>query len=149
MTTLVPTQKNGSLPRVLEDFFNDGFLDIAPFFAISNQKGVSIPNVNVIENTDNFEIELAAPGLQNKDFKAELNNGVLHISAQREEQFKEDDKNFRKREFCYTSFSRSFVLPENVATDKIDAVYKNGVLRITLPKKNSNPETPAKQIKIT
>ena len=148
MTTLVPTKKNGSLPSVFEDFFNDGFLDIPPFFAFANQKGAFIPNVNVIENTDNFEIELAAPGLQNKDFKAEVNNGVLNISAEKEEESTKEDKNFRRREFSFTSFSRSFVLPENVAADKIDANYKNGVLKLTLPKKNSSPKTPVKQIKI-
>jgi HSP20 family protein len=148
MTTLVPTKKNVSLPNVFDDFFNDGFLDMPSFFAFTNQKGAFMPNVNVIENSENFEIELAAPGLQNKDFKAEVKNGVLTISAEKEEETKEEGKNFRKREFSYSSFSRSFVLPDNVTADKIDANYKNGILKLTLPKKNSSPKTPAKQIKI-
>lgn len=148
MTTLVPIKKNVSLPNIFDDFFNDGFLDIPPFFAFANQKGAFIPNVNVIENKDNFEIELAAPGLQNEDFNAEVKNGVLTISAEKEEEIKEEDKNFRKREFSYSSFSRSFVLPDNVAADKIDGHYKNGILKLSLPKKNSSPETPVKQIKI-
>lgn len=148
MTTLVPTRNKVSLPSVFDDFFNDGFLDMPPFFAFANQRAAFIPNVNVIENTDNFEIELAAPGLQNKDFKAEVKNGVLTITAEKEEEFKEEDKNFRKREFSYSSFSRSFVLPDNVAADNIDGNYKNGILKLTLPKKNSSPQTPAKQIKI-
>jgi HSP20 family protein len=148
MTTLVPTKNNVSLPNVFDDFFNDGFLDMPSFFAFTNQKGAFMPNVNVIENTENFEIELAAPGLQNKDFKAEVKNGVLTISAEKEEEAEENGKNFRKREFSYSSFNRSFVLPDNVTADKIDANYKNGILKVTLPKKNTSPKTPAKQIKI-
>ncbi|PAM93724.1 hypothetical protein B4N84_15725 [Flavobacterium sp. IR1] len=148
MSTIIPTKKNGSLPTLFEDFFDDNFLNIPPFFAFANQKGAFTPNVNIVENIDNFEIELAAPGLQNKDFKAEVNNGILSISAEKEEKSTKEDKNFRRREFSFSSFSRSFVLPENIAHDKIDASYKNGVLKLTLPKKNSSPKTPAKQIKI-
>lgn len=148
MTTLATTKKKTSVPSLFQDFFNEGFFDTPPFFSFENQTGSFIPNVNVIENKDNFEIELAAPGLESKDFKAEINNGVLNISAEKEQEFKEEIKNFRKREFCFTSFSRSFVLPENIATDKIDATYKNGVLRIMLPKKNSSVKTPVKKIKI-
>lgn len=141
MTTLVPTVESDSTPSIFEDFFNDGFLDMPQSFAFTNQKGAFMPNVNFIESTDNFEIELAAPGLQNKDFKVEVKNGVLTISAQK----KEENKNFRKREF--SSF-RSFILKDSVAADKIDTNYKNGILKLTLPKKNSSPKTSTKQIKI-
>lgn len=149
MTTLVPKkQKNSSHPNFFEDFFTDGFLEIPPFFAFANQKGAFIPNANVIEKSDSFEIELAAPGLTSKDFKAEINDGILNISAEKEEEFTEKDKNFRRKEFSFSSFSRSFVLPENVASDKINADYKNGVLKLTLPKKVGSAASSVQHIKI-
>ncbi|WP_035643992.1 Hsp20/alpha crystallin family protein [Flavobacterium sp. ASV13] len=149
MTTLVPTKKkNSNGLGIFEDFFTDRFLDIPSFFAFANQNGASMPQANIIENNADFEIEIAAPGLTSKDFKAEIKNGVLNISAQKEEESEQEDKNFRKKEFSFTSFSRSFVLPENIAEDKIDAKYNNGVLKLTLPKKKSSPEKPVQQIAI-
>jgi len=124
------------------------FLIFHLFFAFANQNGASMPQANIIENNADFEIEIAAPGLTSKDFKAEIKNGVLNISAQKEEESEQEDKNFRKKEFSFTSFSRSFVLPENIAEDKIDAKYNNGVLKLTLPKKKSSPEKPVQQIAI-
>ncbi|MCD9574083.1 Hsp20/alpha crystallin family protein [Flavobacterium soyae] len=150
MTTLVTTKKkNSSHPSIFEDFFTDRFLEFPPFFAFTNQKGAFIPHANVIENSADFEIEIAAPGLTSKDFKAEIKNGILQISAEKEEESEEEDKNFRKKEFSFSSFSRSFVLPENIAADKIDAKYKNGVLKLTLPKKKSSPAKPVQQITIS
>ena len=149
MTTLVPTKKkNSNGLGIFEDFFTDRFLDIPSFFAFANQNGSSMPQANIIENNADFEIEIAAPGLTSNDFKAEIKNGVLNISAQKEEESEQEDKNFRKKEFSFTSFSRSFVLPENIAEDKIDAKYNNGVLKLTLPKKKSSPEKPVQHIAI-
>ena len=95
----------------------------------------SIPSVNIMENTKDFKIEMAAPGLQKKDFKVAVDNGLLTISTEKKEETKKETENYTCREFSYNSFTRSFRLPENCIPDKIDAKYENGILRLAIPKK--------------
>ena len=83
-----------------------------------------------------------------KDFKVEVNNDVLSISAEKEEESKKEDKNYRSREFSYNSFYRSFALPQNLVTDKIDAKYENGILKLVLPKMEVSVQKPLKKIKV-
>jgi HSP20 family protein len=147
--TLVATKKGKRLlPDLWEDFFNEPFFNAYPGFPIQGTAVSVIPDVNVIEDPENFRIELAAPGLERKDFKVEVKDGVLNISAEKEEEKKEEDKNFRRREFSFSSFSRSFMLPDNLLADRIDAKYENGILKLTLPKKEVKAAAPAKQIKV-
>ena len=113
-----------------------------------NEKSLLVPDANIIENEKDYKIDLAAPGLEKKDFKVEILDGVLSISAEKEEEKKEEGKNFRRREFSYNSFKRSFTLPDNLLNDKIDAKYENGILHLTLPKKEVTVSKPAKQIKV-
>jgi HSP20 family protein len=107
-----------------------------------------VPNANIIENGKDYQIELAVPGLERKDFKVEVENDTLIVSAEKEEEKKTEDKNYRSREFSYNSFYRSFNLPDNLKVDNINAEYHNGVLKITLPKKEVTISTPSKQIKV-
>lgn len=93
-----------------------------------------VPAVNVVEKNNEYEIELAAPGLDKKDFNITLENGVLTIACEKEEEKEEKDKSYTRQEYSYTNFERSFTLPENVKSDKLDARYENGVLRLVLPK---------------
>lgn len=154
MTLVVRKKRNGStFPSLVNDFFNtDRFFgpSILDFDGglLDFGSSVVIPEANIIENGKDYKIELAAPGLEKKDFKVEVQDGVLSISAEKEEERKEEDKSFRRREFSYNSFSRSFTLPENLVTDKIDAKYENGVLRLTLPKKEVTVSKPVKQITV-
>jgi HSP20 family protein len=141
------------LPTRVSDFFNNGtlfptLLDLERDLFDFDGGSLLVPNANIVENDKDFRIELAAPGLERKDFKVEINNGILSISAEKEEEKKEDRKNYKRREFSYNSFSRSFVLPENSLVDKIDAKYEDGILRILLPKKEVTLSKPAKQIKV-
>ncbi|MBK9335927.1 MAG: Hsp20/alpha crystallin family protein [Lewinellaceae bacterium] len=118
-----------SFPGWMDDFFSD-----KGDFPLPAVKGVSIPAVNVTENKNEYKLEVAAPGFKKEDFKLEVKNGYLTISAEtREEEKKEDDKCTR-REFRFSSFSRSFALPENVQDTHINARYKDGILLIALPK---------------
>lgn len=152
MTSLV---KGGSLlptwTRNLLDtgrLFNSGLLDFDgdfPSIALS----VSLPSVNVTEDDKQFKLELAAPGLEIKDFKVEVDNGVLCICSEKEEEKKEEKKNYTRREYSYKGFSRNFTLPENCLADKIDAKYENGILNITLPKKEVTVTKAAKEIKVS
>lgn len=120
--------------------FNSKFFDLGDFPVV--------PEANIIETSKEFKIELAAPGLSREDFKVEVENNVLNVSAQKEEEEKNEKNNYRKREFSYTSFWRSFVLPENVLAEKIDAKYDQGVLLITLPKKEDSSPKQTRQIKV-
>jgi len=150
MTALLKTE--GLLPTWTNDLFDTGrFLNPRLFgfgsdaFDFVNRA----PSVNITENEKEFKIEMAAPGLERKDFKVEVENGMLCISSEKEEESKEEKKNYTRREYSYNSFSRSFTLPDNSSPDKIDAKYENGVLNITLPKKEVTVSKPAKEIKVS
>lgn len=120
------------LPGLLDNLLFDNKLDVFN----NNYETFSIPAVNIIENFPNFVVELAVPGLQKEDFAIEVEEDTLKISSKKaKEQTEENsDSRFRKREFNYQSFERSFKLPENIKTEDIQANYENGILKITLPK---------------
>lgn len=135
-----------SAPSLMDDFFGRELMQ--NFF--EDQTGISMPAVNVVENNDNFRIEVAAPGLEKKDFKVDLENNVLTISSEKEErnESKEEGK-YMRREFSYSSFRRSFSLPNSVVAEKISANHKDGILNITIPKKEEAKQKPPKQISIS
>ncbi len=120
------------LPGLLDNFLFDSKLDTFNH----NYETFSIPTVNIIENFPSFVIELAAPGLQKEDFTIEVEEDRLKIASKKVEEKKEENKDFhfKRREFNYNSFERSFKLPENIKIEDIEANYENGVLRVTLPK---------------
>ncbi len=93
-----------------------------------------IPAVNIKEDEKQYVLEMAAPGLKKEDFKISLDNDVMNISREVEEKKEEKNENYTRREFWFNSFSRSFTLPETIDFDKIKADYRNGILKITLPK---------------
>jgi HSP20 family protein len=97
--------------------------------------GVTIPAVNIREDEKSFSIVMAAPGLQKEDFNIGINQQVLTISSEKKAETEEKEEGkFTRREYSYSSFSRSFTLPTTIDTDKIEANYENGELKITLPK---------------
>ncbi len=107
----------------------------------------TVAAVNIIEAPDHYRIEMAAPGLKKDDFELKMDNGVLTISVNKEWKLEEGHE-FRRREFAYYNFERSFMLPETVDADKIKATYKNGILTVTLPKKEEAKEKPPRKIEI-
>ena len=133
------TKRNGSLPTLLSDFFSPAtvlgrdFFDMDPEF-FPSRLGMNLPSANITETPREFKLELAAPGLERKDFDIEVNNIILTISAEKEEERKEEKSGYSRKEYSFNSFSRSFTLPENIKEGNIDAKYDNGVLRIILPK---------------
>jgi HSP20 family protein len=109
----------------------------------------TLPSVNIKESNDDFEVEVAAPGFTKNDFKIELNHDLLTISSEKEiENETKEDQRFSLREFSYQSFSRSFTLPNTADSDKIGARYENGILRISIPKREEARPKPARQIAI-
>jgi len=109
----------------------------------------TLPSVNVKEDNEGFEIELAAPGFDKSDFNIEIDNDVLTISSEKkEEKNEEEDKKITRREFSYQSFKRTFTLPVIVESEKITAAYDKGILKVNIPKKEEAKPKPAKKIAI-
>jgi HSP20 family protein len=136
-----------SLPSLVEDFFNREWADSS----LADKSFASLPAVNVREDNDQFIIDVAAPGMKRDDFKVELDQNVLTILSHREEKHEEktEGTNYTRKEFNYQSFQRSFSLPENkVEGQKITARYIDGILQITVPKKDEAKAKPVKQIKV-
>lgn len=135
-------QPKSPLADIVSNFFDT---DYADFFG----KRACDPSANIIEKTNGFELEIAAPGLKKEDFNINLENSVLTISSEMEDEKREEGKNYTRKEFYFGSFSRSFTLPKSVDTEQIKADYDNGILRIDLPKKAEATLETKKQIKIS
>jgi len=108
----------------------------------------SVPATNIVENEDSFELELAVPGLNKEDFRIDIENNTLTISSEKKEEKEVKEKNYTRKEFAHGSFSRSFVLPKSVNTEKISAEYKNGILVMNIPKKEEEKASIKRQIEI-
>lgn len=107
------------------------------------------PAMNVKEQDKNILVELAVPGLSKEDFKITLDEGLLTVSAEKEEKKEEEKEGFLRKEFSYNSFSRSVRLPDNVDEEKdVQATYKDGVLKMTLQKKEGMEQKKPKSIKV-
>ena len=136
--------KRTSFPSLAEEFFGrDLFNDLMGW-----NREFTIPSVNIAEKNQGYFIEVAAPGLSKDDFKIDLEDHVLTISSKKEEKKEDKSENFIRREFNYTSFSRSFTLPEWVNEEKISASQKDGVITIELPRKDESKARLSKSIKI-
>ena len=92
------------------------------------------PAVNIVENEQEYKLEIAAPGLAKEDFKVHVEDNVLAVSAEKKVENEEKTEKFLRREFGFTSFKRTFTLPENVGKNDVKAAYENGVLNINIPK---------------
>lgn len=141
--------KNSSLfPSLLTDRWIPEFFDNEKFFDSDWMKNVTVPSVNIRETEKEFFVELAAPGLTKKDFVISLENGLLTISAEKKVEKEETDKNFTRKEFSYSNFSRSFMLPENVNEEKIEAHYEDGILKLQVLKRVVEKAKPKKEIAV-
>ena len=125
---------NPWLKTAFEDLFQDDWLrsDAA------KSLGVQIPAVNIIDEENQFEIELAAPGKVKEDFKIELKQDLLVIETETKTIEKPEKQKYSRREFNYNQFKRSFTLPDSIDVGKINAKYEQGILRVILPKKEES-----------
>jgi HSP20 family protein len=141
----------GFFPSLRNDPFFNRFLSSRPFDFDNDfwDRGIEAPLANFSETNKEFKLELSAPGLKREDFKIDIDNGMLTISSEKEEEKKEDDKNYHRREFSYNSFCRTFPLPDNVDENNINARYDNGMLQLTIPKKETAVNKPKKQIQVS
>ncbi len=134
-----------SVPSFYDDFFTK---DIYNLSKSNNLNGSSLPSVNIKEDDEGYVVEVAAPGLSKSDINVELENDILTISSEKESEANSDD--YKRREFKYNSFKRTFSLPENIVNgEKVAAKYYNGVLSISLPKKEESKPKSARVIKVS
>lgn len=108
----------------------------------------SVPAVNIKETNENFELELAIPGFKKDDFNVEVDENILTISSEVKSENETKENNYTRREFSYSSFNRAFTLPETIDDSKINANYEDGILRLTLPKKEEALPKPKRMIEI-
>ena len=134
-------------PSLFDDFFkpwNEWFDDSTFVNRVSK-----LPAVNITENGSHYSVSLAAPGLKKEDFKIDIDGNMLTISSEKEEKKEEKDEKYTRKEYSYSSFSRSFTLPEDVKEDAIDAKYENGILNLRLPRKeDAKKATATKRIAV-
>ena len=134
------------MPTLFDDFFkpwNEWFDNAGLWGRVLN-----IPAVNITEQKDDYLVSLAAPGMKKEDFKIDVDGNMLTISSEMEENKEEKDKKFTRKEYNYSSFSRSFSLPEEVNKEKIEAKYEDGVLKISLPRTEEAKKPSAKHISV-
>jgi len=146
MSTQALTKTSERTPSLFDDFFKPW----SEWFDNGNLLGRTfrVPAVNITENKDEYNVSLAVPGMKKDDFKIDVNGNMLTISCEKDETKEEKDKKYTRKEYSYTSFSRSFTLPEEINQEKIEAKYEDGVLKLSLPRKEEAKKATAKQISV-
>lgn len=151
---LITKSPKGSFPEVISklwdaerSLFSDFFDFDAPFRNWSRE--MEVPSANVIENENEFSIEISAPGKTKEDFTVEVEDGYLHVSSEKKDEKEENKPNYRRREFSYNYMSRSFRIPENTLPEQVSAKYENGILRLALPKKAIEAPKEKKAIEVS
>ncbi|GAA4756310.1 Hsp20/alpha crystallin family protein [Flavisolibacter ginsenosidimutans] len=133
--------RSSSVPSIFDDFFkpwNQWFDDGGLINRVSN-----LPAVNIKENGNHYTVSLAAPAMKKEDFKIDVDGNMLTISSEKEESTEDKGERYTRKEYSYSSFSRSFTVPGDVKLEAIDARYENGELKITLPRKEDTKKATA------
>lgn len=134
MLPTIKKQNPAWLPTIFNDFFNDEWFPL---------RATTVPAINVKEFDKEFVVELAVPGMTKEDFQVKVNDrDQLVVSVEKKQEINEDEKSakYLRREFNYTRFEQTLLLPENIDRDSISAKAKHGVLKIKLPKLENVPE---------
>jgi HSP20 family protein len=127
------------MPNIFED----------DFFPVLSNRTNQMPAVNIKEDDKNYVLDLAIPGIDKKDLKIDMNEDVLTISSEAKSESEENKDGYKRKEFSYSAFSRSFYIPENVNREKIEANYKDGVLSVSLPKQEEEKNKITRKIEIS
>lgn len=158
MSTLVTTPKNGkdlsrqrnvatlpSLSSWVDNLFENS---LGTEFLSNFNTGITLPAVNIKETNDQYVLELAIPGMKKSDFSIEVDNKVLSISSEAKTENQVNDEFYTRREFGYSAFKRTFTLPDTVESENVNASYADGILMVTLPKREEAKQKPPKRIEI-
>ena len=129
-----------NLSEVMNNLFNEE--------RVCNNQYFAIPPANIIESKFDFRIDISVPGFEKNDFKIDLEKNLLTVTLDKKTDENNEEK-FNLKEFSYNSFSRSFRISDKINTEKINAIYKNGILQLVLPKREEAIEKPAREIKIS
>jgi HSP20 family protein len=141
---MLPTiTKRSFRPFYMPNFFDD---DLLPM--ITNRSN-SMPAVNIRQDDKRFTLDLAVPGIDKKDLKIDINDDLLTISSETKNELEENKEGYQRKEFSYSSFCRSFQIPENTNRDKIEANYKDGILSVFIPKVDEEKSKITRQVKIS
>jgi HSP20 family protein len=141
---MLPTfARRGFKPFYMPNIFEDDF------FPVVSARNNSLPAVNIREDEEFYAIDLAVPGIDKKDLKIDINEDVLTISSESKNEKEESKDGYKRKEFSYSSFCRSFFIPENVNKEKIEANYRDGVLAVTLPKQEVEKNKVLRQVSIS
>lgn len=140
---MLPMITRRTISPFLSNFFDDDFIPVL------NSRTNSLPAVNIKEDEKIFTLELAVPGMDKKDLKIDINEDVLTVSSEARNESETEKDGYKRKEFSYSSFVRSFYIPENVNKEKIGASYKDGILSIELPKMEEEKNKISKQVKIS
>ena len=130
-------------PFYMPSIFNDDF------FPVLSNSTSSMPAVNIREDDKNYVLDLAVPGIDKKDLKIDINEDVLTISSETKTESEESKYGYKRKEFSYSEFCRSFYIPENVNREKIEANYKDGVLSVALPKQEEEKNKITRKVEIS
>ncbi|MFM2293434.1 MAG: hypothetical protein RIS29_3247 [Bacteroidota bacterium] len=135
------------MPSVFDRFFEGDLFDWSNRnFSLTN---TTLPSVNIKEDSEGYQVEVAAPGFDKGDFKLQVDGDTLTISSEKKvENETKDGERFTKREFSYQSFTRSFTLPQVADSEQISANYEKGILNVRIPKKEEAKPKPARLIEI-
>ena len=134
----------------MDDVFGKDFRgqDFSGLMEKLGRMGTSVPAANIHETPEMYALELAAPGMQKDDFQIALKDQMLTISSEKKQENEEKEKNMIRREFSFSSFSRSFHLPEDIDAEKIAAQYENGVLQVSIPRKERKQADQGRKISV-
>lgn len=140
--------RNPGFPSISSWFDDLASIEFPSLITSNFNTGISLPKVNIKEEADAFVVEMAVPGLKKSDLNIDIDNKILSISAEIEENKEDGEGGYTKREFGYSSFRRTFTLPETVNEDKVEAKYNEGILFVTLPKREEAKQKPPRNIDI-
>jgi HSP20 family protein len=140
---MLPTFRRSFRPFYVPNIFDDDF------FPVNSDRTSSMPAVNIREDEKSYVLDLAIPGMDKKNLKIDINEDVLTISSETKSEAEDSRDGYKRKEFSYSSFCRSFYIPENVEREKIEANYKDGILSVALPKQTEEKNKITREIKIS
>jgi HSP20 family protein len=141
---MLPTITRRSFrPFYMPNIFDDDF------FPVLSNRASSMPAVNIREDEKSYVVDLAIPGIDKKDLKIDMNEDVLTISSEMKNESEESRDGYKRKEFNYSTFCRTFYIPENVNREEIEANYKDGILSVALPKQEDGKNKITRKIEIS